>query len=315
MAKHKSKKQPNNSKSRTKKQSSRNSCLTSAGAAVDDAQFRTTLLNQGHLIQEMSSDGNCLFRSLSDQLYHDAGSQHAIVRNEICNHLSRHRESFECFLLMNDEDEDVVDFDEYVAKMREDGEWGGNVELVAASRVYKRDIRIYSGLYDGGFMLIQYQKEEEENNQPFRAKKGGRNYDDHYDGIVHFGDLHLSYHDNDHYNSVHSINDRSQTNDQSESSAQSDRINCTNDGTAKIERPSSSAMLLSMKSTSNRTNRPPRKGAECPCGSGVKYKKCCAAKEKAKGRAAKLKEKCGEITENEDQTRADLNNGFKVLTI
>ena len=315
MAKQKSRKQPNNSKSRTKKQSSRNSSTSSAGAAVDDAQFRTTLLNQGHLIQEMNADGNCLFRSLSDQLYHDAGSQHALVRNEICNHLSRHREWFECFLLMYDEDEDVVDFDEYVAKMREDGEWGGNVELVAASRVYKRDIRIYSGLYDGGVMLIQYQQEEEEKKPSFREKKGGRNYDVHYDGIVHFGDLQLSYHDNDHYNSVHSIKDRAQTNDQSASSAQCDRTNCTNDVTTKIERPSSSSMSLSMKSTSKRTNRPPRKGADCPCGSGVKYKKCCAAKEKAKGRAAKLKEKCGDITEDEDEKKADLTNGFKVLTI
>ena len=45
--------------------------------------------------------------------------------------------------------------------MREDGEWGGNVELVVASRVYRRNVRIYSGLYDGGIMLIQYQEGKE----------------------------------------------------------------------------------------------------------------------------------------------------------
>ncbi|KAL3801535.1 hypothetical protein HJC23_000973 [Cyclotella cryptica] len=314
MGKQKAKKSSNNSKSRTKKQTSRNSSASSAGAAVDDAQFRTTLLNQGRIIQEMNADGNCLFRSLSDQLYRDTGSQHALVRNEVCNHLSRHRESFECFLLMNDEDEDVFDFDEYVAKMREDGEWGGNVELVAASRVYKRDIRIYSGLYDGGVMLIQYQEEEENNKQSFRGKKGDRNYDDHHDGIVHFGDLQLSYHDNDHYNSVHPLKDKTQSNNHSDLSAQNNRINSTNDATTKEERCSSS-MSLSIKSASNRTNRPPRKGADCPCGSGVKYKKCCAAKEKAKAKTAKLKEKCGDITEDDDEKKGDLNSGFKVLTI
>ena len=31
---------------------------------------------------------------------------------------------------MGDEDEDVTNIDEYISSMREDGEWGGNVEIV-----------------------------------------------------------------------------------------------------------------------------------------------------------------------------------------
>lgn len=276
----------------TKKQTSR----SSSSCTVDDAQFRTTLQSQDHTIQEMSSDGNCLFRSLSDQLYRDLGAQHMLVRNEICNHLSQHRETFECFLLMNDEDEDIIGFDEYVSKMREDGEWGGNVELVVASRVYKRDVRIYSGA--GGVMLIQYQEEEKEKPQyDKKGKKKSYDYDeyDEHEGIVYFGDLLLSYHENDHYNSVHKK--------ESDTSVEKEPI----DNKDKATKESSASISLSIKSS-----RKPRKGADCPCGSGVKYKKCCAAKEKSAARVAKLKDKHGDA---EDEKKDDISDGFKVLTI
>jgi hypothetical protein len=218
-----------------------------------------------------------------------------LVRNEICNHLSQHRESFECFLLMNDEDEDIVDFDEYVSKMREDGEWGGNVELVVASRVYKRDVRIYSGA--GGVMLIQYQEEEKRQQYDKKEKKKSYDYDDYeeHEGIVYFGDLMLSYHENDHYNSVHKT--------KSETSEAKESMDSKNNATKE----SATSLTLSVKS-----NRKPRKGAECPCGSGIKYKKCCAAKEKSAARVAKLKEKIGEA---EDEKKDDISEGFKVLTI
>ena len=67
----------------------------------------------------MNADGNCLFRSLSDQLYHDNGAKHDIIRHDVCNHLSKNKEEFQHFLLMGDDDEDVIDIDEYISKMRE----------------------------------------------------------------------------------------------------------------------------------------------------------------------------------------------------
>jgi hypothetical protein len=209
---------------------------------------------------------------------------------------------------MNDEDEDIVDFDQYVSKMREDGEWGGNVELVAASRVYKRDVRIYSGLYDGGVMLIKFQADEKEKKQQCDNNRGKmkqqqqNEYDEHED-IVYFGDLLLSYHDNDHYNSVHVINDKSKTDEQlneSSTATQQDDIE-TKGGT-------SSSMALSVKPT-----RKPRKGADCPCGSGIKYKKCCAAKGKSSAKSTKFKESNNE--ESEDEKKDDVSDQFRVLTI
>lgn len=87
----------------------------------------------------MAADGNCLFRSLSDQLYWDYGSNHEEVRADVCDLLALHKEEFSLFLVLdeNEDDEDASDFESYVTKMRKSGEWGGNLELVAASRLYR----------------------------------------------------------------------------------------------------------------------------------------------------------------------------------
>lgn len=85
----------------------------------------------------MEADGNCLFRSLSDQLYRDYGKQHEKVRHEICHFLVQNKEEFSIFLLLDDDQEDICDFESYVSEMRKDGTWGGDVEIVCAARLYK----------------------------------------------------------------------------------------------------------------------------------------------------------------------------------
>lgn len=93
----------------------------------------------------MSADGNCLFRSISDQLYYDYGNDHAQVRSDVCDYLEAHEEEFKLFLVLEDEDDDgdnnddpdAQNFQSYVENMRQDGEWGGNLELVVAARLYR----------------------------------------------------------------------------------------------------------------------------------------------------------------------------------
>jgi hypothetical protein len=89
----------------------------------------------------MADDGNCLFRSLSDQLYSDWGTDHTEVRSEVCDFLESHEDEYAGFLVLDDEDgpdsEDAKDFASYVSAMRQDGEWGGNLELVVAARLYR----------------------------------------------------------------------------------------------------------------------------------------------------------------------------------
>ncbi|KAL9187297.1 hypothetical protein ACHAXT_001400 [Thalassiosira profunda] len=267
----------------------------------DDDKFRNTLLDQGHAIREMNADGNCLFRSLSDQLYDDAGAKHDVVRHDVCNHLSKNKEEYMHFLLMDDDDEDIVDIDEYVAKMREDGEWGGNVEVVVASRVYRRNIMVFSGEYQNGALSIT-------------CEDGERDGDD----------LMLSYHGNDHYNSVHPVGGRSSQQSSKQfvkaegaSSSAKERKKKgkapTDDATASTQSDDCS----SQPTTDKGRGRPPTRGSNCPCGSGLKYKKCCMAAEKSKKRLAKHLEKRGaDGGDADDEKKEDEFIGeFKVLMI
>jgi hypothetical protein len=89
-------------------------------------------------IREMASDGNCLFRSISDQLLGDYGEQHSHVRRKLCDFLETKEDEFIHFLFLGEEeDADAETFEDYVTMMREDGEWGGNLELVIASQYYR----------------------------------------------------------------------------------------------------------------------------------------------------------------------------------
>lgn len=103
----------------------------------DDQQFRQEVEDGPRTIIDIEADGNCLFGSVSDQLYHDHGNMQEEVRHEVCDYIEAMREEFENFLMLEEDDEDIADFDSYVQAMRKDGEWGGNVELVAASRLYR----------------------------------------------------------------------------------------------------------------------------------------------------------------------------------
>ena len=51
-----------------------------------DEHFRRAIeSDQDKTVIEMSADGNCLFRSLSDQMYHDWGDGHEQVREELAS--------------------------------------------------------------------------------------------------------------------------------------------------------------------------------------------------------------------------------------
>lgn len=248
----------------------------------DDISFRNSLINQGKIILEMEADGNCLFRSLSDQLYHDNGMKHDLVRHDVCQHLSNNKEEFRHFLLMNDDDEDILDIEEYIEKIMEDGEWGGNVEIVVASRVYKRNVIVFSVEYDNGALSIMCEEKE--------ANDSG-------------DDLYLSYHGNDHYNSVHSINGGGSKKKKTQQSSNNTPIK--NDQVNYTATTSLSANIEEEETKSR--SRPPTRGSNCPCGSGRKYKKCCMAAEKSKKRLSKHLEK--------HKRHEEFIGDFKVLTI
>lgn len=273
----------------------------------DDTQFRNQLLNQGHLIHEMNSDGNCLFRSLSDQLYNDNGDEHGAVRSEICDYLERNKDEFQNFLLMNEDDEDIMNIDDYVDHMREHTTWGSDIEIVAASRVYKRGIKVFSTHYG----VLRFVVDRDENDDQ---------------SLDYSSDLLLSYHGNDHYNSLHPIdgsNNRGQRQHSKEGRQQQQqhhptrsRKNVKSKRTTDIDDEKEEENSKT-KSTSSKDNtkekRAPTKRSQCPCGSGRTYKKCCLATEKAKKRLANMN--INEDGDKVDEKKEDFIGEFKVLNI
>jgi len=280
---------------------------SSTSSDDDDTQFRNQLLNQGHLIREMNSDGNCLFRSLSDQLYNDDGEEHGTIRSEICDYLERNKDEFQCFLLMNEDDEDIMKIDDYVEHMREHTTWGSDIEIVAASRKYKRGIKVFSTHYGSG--VLRFVNHEDNNEQLL---------DDSFD-------LLLSYHGNDHYNSVRLIggsnNGQKQQSKEGRYPSRTRKSAKSNlsDELEEEEEEVSTKTKTTAKTDNNTKKRraSPKKGSPCPCGSGLTYKKCCLAREKAKKRLAKMNTTAdhGDAQSEGDEKKEEFIGEFKVLNI
>jgi len=90
-------------------------------------------------LKDTLGDGNCLFRACADQ-FHGSESHHATLRAEVCQYIEDHEEHFKFFL----DDETVK---AHVAKMRKNGTYGGNIELVAFARMKRVDIKVYQPGY------------------------------------------------------------------------------------------------------------------------------------------------------------------------
>ncbi|KAF8877073.1 hypothetical protein CPB84DRAFT_1817630 [Gymnopilus junonius] len=74
-------------------------------------------------------DGNCLFRALADQVY-GSPVRHAEVRREVCDWIEKWGERYEGRL------------ESYLRNMRENGTYGGHMELSAFAHMTRRNIKV-----------------------------------------------------------------------------------------------------------------------------------------------------------------------------
>ncbi|ESQ31201.1 hypothetical protein EUTSA_v10004429mg [Eutrema salsugineum] len=139
------------------------------GKDCDLSQFRTQLDALGLKIIQVTSDGNCFFRALADQLQGNE-DEHSKYRSMVVQYIVKNREMFEPFI------EDDVPFEDYIKTMDDDGTWAGNMELQAASLVTRCNICIHRNMSPRWYI---------------------RNFEDARTRMIH-----LSYHDGEHYNSV-----------------------------------------------------------------------------------------------------------------
>jgi len=140
----------------------------------------TELLKKNNLeIQSVLSNGKCLFKSLSFYL----NENEDLVRFNIVEYLKADKELKELVSasLVNGED-----FESYLSRMVKLEEWGGECEIIAASRRYKKNIIIVTQdqsfkMYDENGLTVSKNPNILKTTNSILLYYNGTN---HYDGII-----------------------------------------------------------------------------------------------------------------------------------
>jgi len=159
-----------------------------------DPEMKYQLEEIGLALKEITGDGNCLFRALADQLYGDPDSYHRRLRNETVDFMRRNKSDFEPFFVVG---EDGQSFERHLDLLDEDGTFAGNDAIVAFARRYEVVVVIHQlnePLWKVG------EEVGESSSASAAAAKSKR-------GKKRRKQLHVSYHNGDHYNSVRRLGD------------------------------------------------------------------------------------------------------------
>ncbi|CAI5741146.1 unnamed protein product [Peronospora destructor] len=141
--------------------------------------YRDSLLSTlGLRIYDIEGDGNCLFRSVSHQIYGD-DSHHSLVRAACMDYMESEKEYFEPYVVGN-----MAAFMRYLRHKRRDGVWGDDPELQAMCELYDRPAEVFA--YDPvqGFRKLRCYHENSALSRcrpPIRLSYYGGG---HYDSLV-----------------------------------------------------------------------------------------------------------------------------------
>jgi len=142
----------------------------------DEEHFRNLMNNIGLAIIDMGDDGNCLFRSVSHQIY---GTQdhHLLIRAKVVEYLEAELEYY-----LNFVEGGRNRYLEHCERMKTNGVCGDNLEIQAISEIYNKPIEIYA--YSNEPLKIY---SNDVKNLPNNSNRSP---------------IRLSYHFNGHYNSI-----------------------------------------------------------------------------------------------------------------
>eukprot|EP00826_Nyctotherus_ovalis_P059198 TRINITY_DN8210_c0_g4_i2.p2 TRINITY_DN8210_c0_g4~~TRINITY_DN8210_c0_g4_i2.p2 ORF type:complete len:153 (-),score=23.34 TRINITY_DN8210_c0_g4_i2:461-919(-) len=103
-----------------------------------ELEFERKLIAKGLKIKIVAGDGNCLFRSVSDQIY---GSEdfHELVRKSCMDYICVEKNFFSQYIIGG-----LEAVEQYVETKRGLGIWGDDLEIEALSEIYERPIEIYA---------------------------------------------------------------------------------------------------------------------------------------------------------------------------
>lgn len=133
--------------------------------------LKQQLVAMGLMLKEIPGDGNCLFRALGDQL-DGCPNYHAKHRQDVVAYMREHRDDFEPFV------EDDVPFERHLSNLAELGTYGGNECIVAFARLHSMTVVIHQ-LNTPLWTICGIEGSQKTQKE-----------------------LHVSYHNGDHYNSV-----------------------------------------------------------------------------------------------------------------
>ncbi|KAJ9540385.1 LOW QUALITY PROTEIN: hypothetical protein OSB04_026891 [Centaurea solstitialis] len=120
--------------------------VPSADEATSDHQRLMDRLQLYDLVElKVSGDGNCQFRSLSDQIYRSS-EHHKLVREQVAHQLKFYPELYAAYVPMA--------YDDYLKKISTDGEWGDHVTLQAAADVFGVKIFVLTSFKDTCYIEI-----------------------------------------------------------------------------------------------------------------------------------------------------------------
>lgn len=134
------------------------------------------------IVIKCPGDGNCLFSAIGRATGHSSIK----VRKKIVREMHNNRIYYEPFFTPKSKNTkitkdkmDVQDksYNHYLERMTNQNQWGGQMELVAASKVYKRPVIVYGPTPTE---IIETIGSEYFNKEPIKVLYNGNN---HYDSI------------------------------------------------------------------------------------------------------------------------------------
>lgn len=101
-------------------------------------RYEARLEELGYGIVSMEGDGNCLFRTVSHQVY-GTPRYHREVRQFCCDYMECESEYFQPFV-----EGTAEDFQTYIELKRRDGTWGDDIEIQAMCELYNRPAQVFA---------------------------------------------------------------------------------------------------------------------------------------------------------------------------
>ena len=101
-------------------------------------KFRFDLFKKQYALHLIKRDGNCLFSSISDQVY-GTDKHNKIIREKCMDYIEKNKSFFSQFIEGGE-----AKIKSYIERKRKNGIYGDNIEIQALSEIYNRPIEIYN---------------------------------------------------------------------------------------------------------------------------------------------------------------------------